>query len=274
MNIEAMASAEMYGAATADEVAALEAAPDRWRATLRALLDDTEDGIERIARSTGEERDQILTDLIEERDLLLSRLSRLTSAVWAPRDPDPRPRGGAPAKVVVPAPPAPEAPRGEPVLQASWSAGEIVVWGGGPNAAPVDVDALRALLEEAGAGAVAWEPHKGLPIAGQGRADALTAPLAAALGWLVGAGAGQVAAGAGPSVRWLGEVAVWATHLVTQGQMVPTLVGGGRKGGAKATTASFRVSWVAAAVDRRRLQDLTARLPGTVAVLDPGTPRD
>jgi len=274
MNIEAMASAEMYGAATADEVAALEAAPDRWRATLRALLDDTEDGIERIARSTGEERDQILTDLIEERDLLLSRLSRLTSAVWAPRDPDPRPRGGAPAKVVVSAPPAPEAPRGEPVLQASWSAGEIVVWGGGPNAAPVDVDALRALLEEAGAGAVAWEPHKGVPIAGQGRADALTAPLAAALGWLVGAGAGQVAAGAGPSVRWLGEVAVWATHLVTQGQMVPTLVGGGRKGGAKATTASFRVSWVAAAADRRRLQDLTARLPGTVAVLDPGTPRD
>jgi hypothetical protein len=171
-------------------------------------------------------------------------------AVVRPRDP----RGGGVTRLVR-----------VPALQASWVAGKVVLWAGNALATPANREDLRRLVAEAGGSAVNWKEHKGAPLPTGGRAPAVAAPPSEALGWLVGVGAGQLALDAGPSVRWLGEVAAWATNLVAQGRMVPTL----RRGGSaivrgRQRTGTYVVRWIAAVVDRERIRELSARMPGPV----------
>ena len=91
------------------------------------------------------------------------------------------------------------------------------------------------------------------------------------LGWLVAAGSGEVRDDVGPSVRWLGKVAMWAVELA-----------GARRDGAAccanadgaaarraATHASYAVRWTPALVDPDRLADVVDAMPGSVAALDP-----
>ncbi|MGH8920752.1 MAG: SNF2-related protein, partial [Actinomycetes bacterium] len=103
------------------------------------------------------------------------------------------------------------------------------------------------------------------------------------LGWLVGVGAGQLGAqpavgsdGAegtdpapvspvAPSLRWMGEVAVWGAELVAQGRMVPVLRGS--SGGGSRGMSKHRVRWVPALVARDRLQGLVNRMPGATSAL-------
>ena len=261
MNFEALVSAEAAGCATAAELEALAADPHGWEWTLGALLRDTEAALATAGSITGEERDQVLADLADERRRLQAALHRLTGTEPVADEDEQAGDGDEgdddPTATVA-------------VLQASWDAGDVVVWGGNRLAGPVSAEELRALVGEAGGGTVDWGVHRGVQLPSGDRAASVTAPLSGALGWLVGVGAGQVGAQAGPSVRWLGEVAVWATELVALGRMAPTLTRAD-KGGANGrhATGKYVVRWAPAVVDGARLRDLASRMPGSVAAVAP-----
>ncbi len=163
---------------------------------------------------------------------------------------------------------------GPPRLQASWAEGRIVVWAGGPgiDATPED---LPELLQVADADGIAWERHPAVPIPGRSPADARSAPISQTLGWLVGVGAGQDGDRIGPSLRWLGEIALWGTELVAQGRMVPVVRGAssgssaGRQGAAR-----HRVRWIPALVGRERLHALVSRMPTSVVAPQPAAQAD
>ena len=255
INFEALVSAESAGYATPDELEVLRGEPDRWVWTLRALLAETEEAQAAAERIPGEERAQVVADLDGERLRLRASLRRLGV--------DTGDDGGGAEEV--------DEDAGEAVLQASWDDGEVVVWAANRLAPAAGPDDLRRLIAEAGAGAVGWSDHRGVPLPAGDKATAVAAPVSGALGWLVGVGAGQLGTDGGPSVRWLGELAVWAGELVALGRMAPTLVrcdGGGGASGRHATT-KYQVRWAPAVVDGPRMRELAARMPGSVAALVP-----
>jgi SNF2-related domain/SNF2 Helicase protein/Helicase conserved C-terminal domain len=269
-SFEALVASEVDGQIAADDLSALAAQPQRWAATLHHMLDEIEDMLEGVARSDRYERDQALADLSDERAAVAAALRRVTGedlelpdpAGLADGDEAAATAAGEGAAELVQA----------PALQASWAPGEVVLWAGNPSATPAEREDLQRLIDEAGGSAIEWEKHKGAPLPSGDRAPAVSAPVTAALGWLVGVGAGQLALDAAPSVRWLGEVAAWATDLVAQGRMVPTL----RRGGAAAArgrqrSGSYAVQWIAAVVERERIRELSARMPGPVRAFDPAT---
>jgi hypothetical protein len=262
INFDALASAEAAGDITPDELAALQAAPDRWVEALHGLLAETEESLAAVRRSTRDERDQALADLTEERHRLIDALVRLgDGTAIALREREERAaQQERQVEAVDDGAPQP------PVLQATWGNGVVVVWAGSRSSPPADQEELRRLLDEAGGAAVDWSPQPGVPLPSGEKAPALGAPMSAALGWLVGVGSGQLAADAGPSTRWLGEVATWGTELVAQGRMIPSL---GRVRQGKGSTAQYAVRWAPAVVDGRRLRDLASRMPGAVGALDP-----
>src|SRR5581483_1615458 len=136
----------------------------------------------------------------------------------------------------------------------------------------VATEELERLIGEAGGGSISWESHAGIPLPSGGKASAVSAPIGDALGWLVGVGAGQLAVDGAPSLRWLGRVAVWATELVAQGRVVPSLVeanpgGGGGKGG-RASTGEYMIRWVPAVLDADRLKECVSKMPGAVSALE------
>jgi len=199
---------------------------------------ETESALRSAAHITGPERSMVLEDLTGERDALRRALNRLAPDLYPAAKPrsekqpsdDGRPGG----------PPQPELPPTPPALQGSWHNNRIVLWAGSASVPLVAAEELDRLMAEAGAGSIAWEPHPGIPLPAGGKALAVSAPLGEALGWLVGVGAGQLAVDAAPSLRWLGRVAVWATELVAQGRVVPSLSeanpnAGGGKGGRAST---------------------------------------
>jgi len=292
-DMEVLVAAEAAGAATPAELARLEANRDAWAATLRRLIAETDKALRGARRLSGPERDQVLDDLTDERDRLGDAFYRVTGEDFVDLDDDgdgeperPARGGGAQApRGAASARPAPQAsvdtggattveviPTGPPSLQASWAAGRVVVWGGGPGQLPVGLDDLKHLLDDAGATTIDWEAHGGVPMPGGARAEALAVPASRALGWLVAVGAGQAGHDAGPSVRWLGEIATWATELVAQGRMVPRL----RRSRAKDTgpTSSFAIRWVPALIDPVRFSRLAARMPGAVRACSSSEPAE
>jgi len=273
----ALVASEADGNIAPDELAVLQASPLEWARALGDLLTETEEALAVVAGSSRDERDQALADLVDERESLANALARLTGEDIEPLTGIPGvadevgPEADPELAEVVAAGLDPEAPR-VPVLQASWVADQVVLWAGNPGVGPCTREELGELIEAAGGLGVTWVPHaKGVQLPSGDRAAAVAAPLGAALGWLVGVGAGQLAGETGPSVRWLGEVTAWATSLVAQGRMVPTLrkaaTGGGK--GNRQKTGGYAVQWVPAVVDRRRLGKLSARMPGPVRALDP-----
>jgi superfamily II DNA or RNA helicase len=274
--LEAAAAAEAGGWASAAELAALAENRLGWATALRRLILETDDLLVGAHRMAGEERHQVLTDLNGERERLAAALARVAGDVIdppslngtvdnqqaIPRASEPGKHAGSSAAEAVQEP-----VEAEPaVLQASWGEGRVVVWAGAPGSAGSNED-LDELLAKADASGIGWERHTtmGTPA---GQADAKSAPLSQTLGWLVGIGAGQVGQGVGPSLRWLGELAVWGTELVAQGRMVPVVRGTSsgssepKKGGSR-----HRVRWVPALVARDRLHDLVTRMPGSVAAV-------
>jgi superfamily II DNA or RNA helicase len=280
--LEAAAAAEAGGWASGSELAALAGNPLGWAAALRRLIHETDDLMVGAHRLVGEERDQVIADLAAERERLSEALARVAGdSIDAPSlNGSVGPHAGAQrgsadsgrhageerdqsGQEQMPAEPA--------VLQASWGEGRVVVWAGAPGTpgTPEDLDELLAKVDASGIG---WERHAAVNTP-SGPAEARSAPLSQTLGWLVGIGAGQVGASAagpvvGPSLRWLGEIAVWGTELVAQGRMVPVVRGTSsgssepKKGGSR-----HRVRWVPALVARDRLHDLVTRMPGAVAAV-------
>ena len=271
INFEALASSEAAGCATSVELETLRAHPAQWLDTLRRLLTETESALRSANHITGPERAMVLDDLTGERDSLRRALHRLAPDLYPdPSEQRARPVEKRPADDGLPA--APELPPTPPALQGSWQNNCIVLWAGSPSTPQVSVEELERLMGEAGAGTITWEAHSGIPLPSGGKAAAVSAPVGEALGWLVGVGAGQLATDAAPSLRWLGRVAVWATELVAQGRVVPSLVdanpgNGGGKGG-RASTGQYQVRWVPAVLEPERLKECVSKMPGAVSALE------
>jgi superfamily II DNA or RNA helicase len=272
INFEALASSEAAGCATSAELDILRANPAQWIDTLRRLLAETEAALRSAAHITGPEKAMVLEDLTGERDALRRSLHRLAPE----RHPEPKTRPEKrPSDDVRPA--APDLPPTPPALQGSWHNGRIVLWAGSASAPLVAAGELDRLMAEAGASSIAWEPHGGIPLPAGGpvpsnsKALAMSAPVGDALGWLVGVGAGQLAVDAGPSLRWLGRVAVWATELVAQGRVVPSLVEANPNAGGKAgrtSTGEYMVRWAPAVLEPDRLKECVSKMPGAVSALE------
>ena len=285
LDFEALVATDAAGEATSAELARLEAHHDAWIATLRRMALDTNEALLRARRLTGPERDQVVADLSDERERVSTALQRVGGADYAIEFDDPDALDGLhedgdgrhPDKSAQSASePGRDAEElvatGPPTLQASWAAGRVVLWGGGPGSPPVTSEALVELIDDAGAKPVRWEAHGGVPLPGGARADAVTAPAGQALGWLVGVGSGQVGHDVGPSTRWLADMATWATELVAEGRMVPRLRR--TRSRENGPTGSFAVRWVPALVDADRMATMIARMPGAVSACSSSQPAD
>ncbi|QXC62458.1 DEAD/DEAH box helicase [Aquihabitans sp. G128] len=250
--LEAAAWAAADGNATASQLALLEADPRAWRWALEDLLETTEDHLDVVRRLDGPERTQVVADFESE-------LARLEAAY------DLLTKVGDSSSVVAAI--AAADPTGEVRLQASWQAGNVVVWAAGPGTAPATPEELSDRLESIGGPAVGWTQHAAVPLPSGARAAALAIPVEDALGWLVAVGAGLGREGVGASVAWLGRVAVAAVRLVARGAVVPTLPGTKRPDG---RTMELGVRWAPALVDESVLEHLTAAMPGPVTILASG----
>jgi superfamily II DNA or RNA helicase len=251
------------GEATPEQLAVLEADQPAWRASLLRLLHEAEEHLVTARSLPGEERNQVVADLASERRRLSAAWARLTAGQGAEPN-DRRDRGGrgdrdesrlAPSVVQ---------------LQVSWEPGQVVAWAAGPRTTPAGREVVMAMLTAAGAPASVWTRHAAVPLPHGRDADAFTAPVGEVLGWLVAAGADQVGDDIGPSVRWLGRVAIWAVELTARGAMVPLLRQRRRSGGrASNSNGSFSVRWTPALIDPTRLAGVAGIMPGTVRALDP-----
>ena len=154
--------------------------------------------------------------------------------------------------------------RGEVELQASWSAGKVVIWAGGAGHSAESHDEVSARLEAAGAAPVGWQAHPGVRLPGGSTADSHAIALADALGWLVSIGAGHRADEVGGSLRWLGRVAYEGVRLTASGSIVPTLR---VRAGPRGPQVTAEVRWRPALVDTPTIAALAAAMPGPVAIL-------
>src|SRR4051794_26068189 len=203
-------SAEAEGFATPSEVAILEADRLGWHATLARLIRETDEHLASARTITGKERDQVVADLTADRRRLAAARTRLMSD----------PRGDAEARREADDDDGPLEP-GVIELQVCWEPGRVVAWAAGPGTPTADADAVAEMLRAAGAPSAGWVRHAGVPLPGGVTADGLSIPIGEVLGWLVAAGADQAGEEIGPSVRWLGRVAIWAVQLTARGSMVP-----------------------------------------------------
>jgi len=253
--------AEADGAATPDELEALEAARPQWRTTLLRLMREAEAHLASARALRGPERNQVLADAqsdVQRFQAAWKRFEGISDDVDEPAPTGDGRRRDEPA--VEP---------GEVRLQVSWEPGRVVAWGGGQGRDAADGDHVGKLLAAAGAPAAPWGAHNSIALPTGEAADAFEAPVGEVLGWLVAAGAGQVEDVA-PSVRWLGRVAIWAVELTAQGAMVPLLRQRRRRtGSARGPNASFSVRWTPALVESGRLHEMAREMPGSVAAVDP-----
>src|SRR5690242_3278780 len=245
---EQYVQAEVDGEATAEQLAVLEADRVAWRAALAGLRRETEEHLERARSLRGDERAQVVADLESEVDRI--------AAAWARHNGQPPPpsaatRAARPGRRERDEPADDDHSTASPApatvqLQVSWVPGRVVAWaaGGGEE---VDAERLAELLAHAGAPSAGWTRHDPVAIPGGSRADALSIPVGEVLGWLVAAGAGLISEEIGPSVRWLGRVAIWAVELTAHGAMVPMLRQRKRSSGsARESNGSYSVRWTPA----------------------------
>ncbi|HUP85417.1 MAG TPA: DEAD/DEAH box helicase [Acidimicrobiales bacterium] len=261
--LEAAAWAEAEGIATEDQLALLEGDKRGWRRALERLLDQTEDDYDEVLRLRGEERDQVIADFE-------GQLARLDAAYDRLVPPPPPPPPTVPVIAEIPGGVA--TPVGEVQLQASWTSGRVVVWAAGPGADPADNDGLADRLEAIGGPQHGWVVHADVTIPGTGgvKAAALSIPVHEALGWLVSVGAAEPAEHVGPSVTWLGRVAVEAVRSVAKGAVVPSLKTRKR---VDAKLLELGVSWAPALVDETHVAALAEAMPGPVTALAQSAPR-
>jgi hypothetical protein len=251
------------GRASDADLAAFRADERASLVVLERLIVDTEDDLAAVRRLGGDERDQVVIDFVETLQRLLD-----TAAMLLPEAPDSVFLAPEPA-VMTPAEfddlHFEEVEPGPVELQATWEAHRLVVWAGGRGMPPENHDDLANRLEKVGGPPHGWEIHKGVPLPDGQRADALSITMKDALGWLVAVGGGQVGDGVGPSVSWLGHVALEGVRLVVRGSVVPTLKIVKRPEGNGPVEAA--VKWVPALTDSPQVDTLAAAMPATVTAL-------
>jgi superfamily II DNA or RNA helicase len=236
------------GDTSAEPLARLEADRRASQRVVDDLLADTQDRLESVRRLTGPEREQVIADFADELEGLRLVRARLN--------------GGA-TRSDRPSPAAPVEREEGVRLQASWADGELVAWAGGPTETAATNDELADRLEALDGPKLGWRAHRGVPLDGGRRAEAVSIPLADALGWLVSVGANGDGEGVGASVRWLGHVAITAVGHVAQGAVVPA-VHMQRRGD---RSVEMAVRWQAALLDNATLDRLATIMPGTVRAL-------
>ena len=213
-------------------------------------MDETEDNLDSVSSLEGPERAQVVGDIEAELGRLESAYDLLLGSTG----------NGAP--VLIPT----ADPTGEIRLQASWAAGSIVVWAGGPDIVAHQNADLADRLEALGGPSLGWAVHADVVLPNGLKAAALSIPVEEALGWLVVAvGGGQSDEdGVGASVRWLGRVAVAAVRLVAMGRIVPSLRTHRHPEG---KVMDLNVRWSPARVDEGEVARLAGAMPGPVSVL-------
>ena len=229
---------------------------------LDRLIGDTEDDLVAVKGSNRDERDQALADLRETLDALMATAARIHPERYTVRS-----ANAANADDEYPAEPEAIEP-GEVQLQASWSAGQVVVWAAGRATPAESNEELAARLEAIGGPPLGWQVHPSVSLPGDVRAEALSISMKDALGWLVAVGGGHGLDGIGPSVFWLARVAVEAVRLAANGSMSPSVRIAERAEG-RQVDASVR--WRAALADNPVIDELAAAMPPTVVVLGGGS---
>ncbi|MGF1596763.1 MAG: DEAD/DEAH box helicase [Acidimicrobiales bacterium] len=262
-----LAQAHLDGTADEAGVAYLENHPQTWIAALLRLYDDAVEALDDVGRTVrGSERAIVMADFkgeIDRIDRLLTGLvgpppGTADETVAADEDHDDSDEAGD------------EGPVGIAQLQLSWTTGQVVAWSGGPGADVEGLDELRQRLATAGGGAIGWQEHAPVKLPTGGKADAVTIPIEAGLGWLVGLARTADPETCGPSVRWLGLVTALAVRLVVQGRMVPQLKKARRPHDAAGNDdkSYFGVRWAPTLVDGDEFKELAACVPGTISVLE------
>jgi hypothetical protein len=258
------------GRGSDDDLALLRADQRVSLSVLDRLITETEEDLEAVRTLSGEEREQVVADFTDTLDGLRATAARL------------RPPPAKPMPASMPTDfdmPDIEEFRATPVvhrepepvlLQASWAAGQVVVWAGGRGAPPDGNDALATRLEAIGGPSVGWRLHPGVLLQGGVRAEAVAIPMKDALGWLVAIGGGHVHEGVGASVTWLGRVALEGVRLAARGSIVPRLRTAGRQDGALVEST---VHWAPALMDRAAVNALAAAMPGAVVAVGGGDAR-
>jgi superfamily II DNA or RNA helicase len=240
------------GRATAEERALLEADPAAWRRTLDRLIVDAEASLSSVRGLSGPERERVVADFEDD----LARL-RALEELLSTTD------GIASADELA-------GVMGRIQLQASWSAGQVVVWAGGRGTTSTTNDDLADLLEAVGGPAVGWSLHPDVLLSSGARAEALAIPIRESLGWLVAVSGSSAGEDVSPSVTWMGRVALLGVRLVAAGAVVPT-VRANRSADGRGVDVS--VGWVPALVDEKELEALAAGMPGAVVALAPAAAR-
>ena len=245
-NMELATWAVAEGRATAEERALLEADPAGFRRMLDRLILDTASSLASVRELAGPEREYAVADFEDD-------LARLHAAAAFLEDGDGVASPAAVAEVM-----------GRIQLQGSWSDGQVVVWAGGPGTASTTNDDLADLLEAVGGPAVGWSLHPDVVLPSGARAEALSIPVKESLGWLVAVAGGPHGDRVGPSVTWLGRVALFGVRLVATGSVVPALRTTKRSDGRGVDAA---VVWEPALVDEADLVALASAMPGPVVAL-------
>jgi len=225
-----------------DDVALLRDGGAASLTLLARLIGEAEDGLASARDLPGDERVHVVADFTDT----VKSLRRTADLL-------------APARAA-----APERPPDEVVLQASWSAGTIVVWAGGRGAVPESNDGLATRLEMCGGPSQGWSVHPGIPLGTGVSAEALSIQVKDTLGWLISISADRDGNGLGASLRWLARVAVEGVRAVARGAIVPRLEVGSPANG---RSVDARARWVPALSDSAMIAPLASAMPGTVAVL-------
>jgi superfamily II DNA or RNA helicase len=224
-------------------------------ALLDRLIRTATEDLDAVRNLPGDEREQVVTDFTTTLDGLRGIVEEL--------------RPSKPARAPSSARSSSPAIEPEPIrLQGSWSAGHIVVWAGGRGSPPESNEALANRLESIGAPPLGWQLHTGVPLPGRVRAEALTIPVEDALGWLIAIGSGH--ADVGPSLVWLGRVALEGVRLAARGALVPSVcVPDDRHG----SPGDAIVRWVPAYRGATNIDAFAAAMPGTVVAVAAGSSR-
>ncbi|MGD9702046.1 MAG: DEAD/DEAH box helicase [Acidimicrobiia bacterium] len=245
-DLEAATWAAAEGRATPEQLTMLEEDEAGWRRTIDRLIADTEENLASVRRRDGFERELAEADIEDD----LARLQALDELLN-------RPAGAATTSVLAEM-------TGEIRLQASWSAGKVVVWAAGPGTPPAGNDELADRLEAIGGPALGWSLHPAVALPSGHRADALSIPVRESLGWLVAVAGGAGRSAVGASVAWLGRVALLGVRLVASGSVVPTLRSDKRTNN---RTVDAAVRWAPALLDDAELDQLVAAMPGPVVAI-------
>jgi hypothetical protein len=142
------------GRGSDEQLALLRADQRASLAVLDRLIAETEEDLEVVRNLPGEEREQVVADFTDTLHSLKNTARRLLRiATASPSEPVDLQQFYAAA--------ADRVDVAEVQLQASWSAGQIVVWAGGRGAEPEDNEQLADRLEAIGGPAVGWQLHRG-----------------------------------------------------------------------------------------------------------------